>query len=274
MRDETITAAEYRRLKAVEQKYKALLAAQSADSETMHSPVDNPPEPEPAPQPEMAQTGDSEPTPPVDVDRAWAEFEAEYKDKSELYTPDEDDAWKEQPAEAKPQLVSERRFGRLDAWTVLDRLTEIFKIVDADAEQYRDNAVRFWFMDGLIAGACFTANDYGINSSLKITAKDVIWTRTQQCRMLDRMHEAELICTGDPAKTLDELAEELQRRSGVPMVAVVHGLSKEQHRLHVFWMDEAAEQRRAENERDIEQTKEELNCLVRDFISKDGGQDR
>lgn len=238
MRDEKITEAEYRRLKAVEEKYKALLAAHNADTETMHSPVENPPESELTPQPETAQDGDSEPMPPVDVDRAWEEFETEYKDKGKLYTPDEDDDLEEPPAEAKPQLVSERRFGRMDAWTVLDRLTEIFKIIDADAEPQGDNAVRFWFVGGLTAGACFTANDYGINSNLKITAKDVIWTRTQQCKRLDRVHEAELICTGDPAKTLDELAEELQRRSGIPMVAVVHGLSGEQHRLHVFWMED------------------------------------
>lgn len=196
---------EYQRLKEIERRYLQMVQDGTSAADT-------------PPEPVLSHAEDVEEVEPTVAEAKQA--------------PEPEDVTQTGPVDFA--ITSESAYCKLDAWRVLNRLGVLFKLSDAPQEPPRDNL--FWLV-GELETCRFSANDFQTNGALKTAAQRLIWSRTNQCELLDRVREAKLEELSEaPEALIGRLFELLRKYDGLLLLAVVHRLSERPH-VHLFWMD-------------------------------------
>lgn len=207
-----IEASEYERLLAIEKEYLQLLSMQQSEEPSIRSAVEN----EKAnPAPEI--TAELEPI-------NEPESSQEEKVTSTIISGD-------------AVILRETLFRATDAYQLLSRLSTLCKIRTEEKDQVKhDNTA--YFLDSNDSGSSikFTANEFQSNTNLKMAAKEVIWQKTENCRLISSVRESVLECITSPERLVMKLADAMRERSCIPLFAVVHNESHRPH-LHILWLN-------------------------------------
>lgn len=159
-----VEASEYERLLAVEKEYLRLQSIQQSGEDQIHSAVENE-----AADPAMEPINEPQSSQEAEVTSAIISGDA--------------------------ILLKETFFRATDAYLLLSRLTVLCKIRAVEGDQVkRDNTAYFLDRDSSESSIKFTANEFQINTDLKMAAKEMIWKETENCRLISSVRESVLEC--------------------------------------------------------------------------------